>query len=117
MPITFVLTFLIAYYFWGVSAKRILASSFQGLIITSSILWIIFGAILLLNTLKHSGAINTINHGFSSISKDRRIQVILIAWLFGCFIEGASGFGTPAAVAAPLMVAVGFHPYLQLFLV
>ena len=110
MPITFVLTFLIAYYFWGVSAKRILASSFQGLIITSSILWIIFGAILLLNTLKHSGAINTINRGFSSVSKDRRIQVILIAWLFGCFIEGASGFGTPAAVAAPLMVAIGFPP-------
>ena len=110
MPITFVLTFLIAYYFWGVSAKRILASSFQGLIITGSILWIIFGAILLLNTLKHSGAINTINLGFSTVSKDRRIQVILIAWLFGCFIEGASGFGTPAAVAAPLMVAVGFPP-------
>ena len=94
----------------GVSAKRILASSFQGLIITGSILWIIFGAILLLNTLKHSGAINTINLGFSTVSKDRRIQVILIAWLFGCFIEGASGFGTPAAVAAPLMVAVGFPP-------
>ena len=110
MPITFILTFLIAYCFWGMSFNRILASSFQGLIITSSILWIIFGAILLLNTLKHSGAINTINHGFSSISKDRRIQVILIAWLFGCFIEGASGFGTPAAVAAPLMVAVGFPP-------
>ena len=50
----------------------------------------------------------TIRKGFSSISPDRRIQVILIAWLFGCFIEGASGFGTPAAVAAPLMVAVGF---------
>ena len=97
-------------FFWGMSFNRILASSFQGLIITSSILWIIFGAIFLLNTLKHSGAINTINHGFSSISKDRRIQVILIAWLFGCFIEGASGFGTPAAVAAPLMVAVGFPP-------
>ena len=110
MPITFILTFLIAYFVWGMSFNRILASSFQGLIITSSILWIIFGAILLLNTLKHSGAINTINHGFSSISKDRRIQVILIAWLFGCFIEGASGFGTPAAVAAPLMVAVGFPP-------
>ena len=110
MPITFILTFLIAYCFWGMSFNRILASSFQGLIITSSILWIIFGAIFLLNTLKHSGAINTINHGFSSISKDRRIQVILIAWLFGCFIEGASGFGTPAAVAAPLMVAVGFPP-------
>ena len=37
-------------------------------------------------------------------------QVILIAWLFGSFIEGASGFGTPAAIAAPLMVAIGFPP-------
>ena len=42
------------------------------------------------------------------MSDDRRVQVILIAWLLGCFIEGASGFGTPAAVAAPLMVAIGF---------
>ena len=36
------------------------------------------------------------------------MQAIIVAWLFGCFIEGASGFGTPAAVAAPLMVALGF---------
>ena len=63
---------------------------------------------MLLNTLKYSGGISTIRRGFSDLSADRRIQVILIAWLFGCFIEGASGFGTPAAVAAPLMVAVGF---------
>jgi len=108
MPIVFILTCSIAYFFWGVNSSRILASTFQGLIITASILWIIFGAIMLLNTLKYSGAIMTIRKGFSSISPDRRIQVILIAWLFGCFIEGASGFGTPAAVVAPLMVAVGF---------
>ena len=108
MPLVFILTGTISYFFWGVSFTRILASSIQGLIISISILWIIFGAIMLLNTLKYSGAITTIRDGFSSISSDRRIQVILIAWLFGCFIEGASGFGTPAAVAAPLMVAVGF---------
>ena len=90
------------------TSRRILASALQGLIICGSILWIIFGAITLLNTLKYSGAIHTIRKGFSEISSDRRVQVILIAWLFGCFIEGASGFGTPAAVAAPLMVAVGF---------
>ena len=108
MPITLILTCLISYFFWGVSEIRILASIFQGLIITVSILWIIFGAILLLNTLKYSGAISVIRKNFSSISPDRRVQVILIAWLFGCFIEGASGFGTPAAVAAPLMVAIGF---------
>ena len=108
MPIVFIVTCSIAYFIWGVSGSRILASAFQGLIITAGILWIIFGAIMLLNTLKYSGAIMTMRKGFSSISPDRRIQVILIAWLFGCFIEGASGFGTPAAVAAPLMVAIGF---------
>ena len=101
MPIVFILTSVIAYFFWGVSDLRILASTIQGLIITAGILWIIFGAIMLLNTLKYSGAITTIRKGFSTISPDRRVQVILIAWLFGCFIEGASGFGTPAAVAAP----------------
>lgn len=108
MPIIFIFTCLLSYFIWGVTASRILASSIQGLIITLGIAWIIFGAIMLLNTLKHSGAITTIRKGFSSISPDRRIQVILIAWLFGCFIEGASGFGTPAAIAAPLMVAIGF---------
>jgi len=108
MPIVFALTCVIAMWAWGVTFNRIAASTLQGLVLTAGLLWIIFGAIMLLNTLKYSGAISTIRAGFSNISPDRRIQVILIAWLFGCFIEGASGFGTPAAVAAPLMVAVGF---------
>ena len=111
MPIVFFVTCLIAYFFWGVSTQRILASTLQGFIITAGILWIIFGAIMLLNTLKYSGAVKTIREGFSRISPDRRIQVILIAWLFGSFIEGASGFGTPAAVAAPLLVAIGFPAF------
>ena len=108
MPAVYVVTSLVAYLVWEVSFNRILASSIQGLLITVAVLWIIFGAILLLNTLKHSGAIAVIRQGFNNVSPDRRIQVIIIAWLFGSFIEGASGFGTPAAIAAPLMVAIGF---------
>ncbi|KAA1174436.1 L-lactate permease [Marinobacter salinexigens] len=108
MPLVFVVTALIAYSAWDMSFNRILASSLQGLVITIGLLWIIFGAILLLNTLKHSGAITAIRAGFTNISPDRRIQAIIIVWLFGSFIEGASGFGTPAAIAAPLLVAVGF---------
>ena len=108
MPIVFVVTAIIGLFAWEMSATRVLASTFQGLILTVSILWIIFGAILLLNTLKHSGGIKAIRNGFSGISPDRRVQAIIVAWLFGCFIDGASGFGTPAAVAAPLMVALGF---------
>jgi lactate permease len=108
MPGVFVFTCLIAMAVWGVSFNRVAASALEGLILTATLLWIIFGAILLLNTLKYSGAIATIRAGFANISPDRRVQVMLIAWLFGSFIEGASGFGTPAAVAAPLMVAIGF---------
>jgi lactate permease len=108
MPLVYLASVGIALFAWDMSFNRVLASSLQGLVITLGLLWIIFGAILLLNTLKHSGAIMVIRAGFTTISPDRRIQAIIIAWLFGCFIEGASGFGTPAAIAAPLLVAVGF---------
>lgn len=108
MPLVYLLTAGIGLTVWDMSFNRILASTVQGLVITGGVLWIIFGAILLLNTLKHSGAITAIRGGFSGISTDRRVQTIIVAWLFGCFIEGASGFGTPAAVAAPLLVALGY---------
>ena len=108
MPVVFLLTAGIALFVWDMSFNRVLASTLQGLVITTGVLWIIFGAILLLNALKHSGGITAIRAGFTTISPDRRIQAIIIAWLFGCFIEGASGFGTPAAIAAPLLVAIGF---------
>ncbi len=108
MPLVYLLTAGIGLYAWDMSVNRILASTVQGLIITLGVLWIIFGAILLLNTLKHSGGITAIRAGFATISPDRRLQALIIAWLFGCFIEGASGFGTPAAIAAPLLVAIGF---------
>jgi len=108
MPLVYVVTAAVALFVWDMSFNRVLASTLQGLVITIGLLWIIFGAILLLNTLKHSGGITAIRAGFATVSPDRRIQAIIIAWLFGCFIEGASGFGTPAAIAAPLLVAIGF---------
>lgn len=108
MPVVFAVTAAIGLFVWEMTANRVLASTLQGLILTGAILWIIFGAILLLNTLKHSGAITAIRAGFSGISPDRRVQAVIVAWLFGCFIEGASGFGTPAAVVAPLLAALGF---------
>lgn len=108
MPVTYILTALLAVVVWGMPGTAVAAASIQGLFITFEILMIIFGAILLLNTLKYSGALSVIRHGFADISPDRRVQVIIIAWLFGSFIEGASGFGTPAAIVAPLMVALGF---------
>ena len=108
MPLVFVVTALVAGKAWKMSMTNMIASSIQGLFVTFNILFIIFAAILLLNTLKHSGALHVIRQGFSNLSSDRRVQLIIICWLFGSFIEGASGFGTPAAIVAPLLVALGF---------
>ncbi len=116
MPVAFLLTVFIALWGWQMSPTRVFASTLQGLVITVTVLWIVFGAILMLNTLKHTGAITAIRGGFTNISPDRRIQAIIIAWCFGAFIEGASGFGTPAAIAAPLLVAIGFPAFAAVLL-
>jgi lactate permease len=108
MPLVYLLTASIGLLLWGMAATTVAASSIQGLFITFDILFIVFGAILLLAVLKQSGAITVIRQMFVNISPDRRVQVIIIAWLFGSFLEGASGFGTPAAIVAPLLVALGF---------
>ena len=108
MPAVYVLAVVIGFFAWTMPVAQIAAASIQGLFISFEILFIIFAAILLLNTLKHSGAIAAIRAGFAEITPDRRVQVIIISWLFGSFIEGASGFGTPAAITAPLLVALGF---------
>ncbi|SFO19023.1 lactate permease [Pseudonocardia ammonioxydans] len=108
MPIGFVAAALVGALVWGMDTTTIIASSIEGLILAIGLLYIIFGALLLLQTLTQSGALATIRAGFTSISPDRRVQAIIIGWLFGSFIEGASGFGTPAAVVAPLLLALGF---------
>ncbi len=108
MPVAYVLTVIVALSVWQVPALHVVGATLRGGMIALTLLWIIFGAILLLFTLRESGAVTTIRRGFMGISRDRRIQLIIVAWLFGSFIEGAAGFGTPAAVAAPLLLALGF---------
>jgi lactate permease len=116
MPISFLVTAIIAFTVWHIPIIDIIASSIQGLFITFDILYIIFGAIVLLNLLKYSRALKTIREGFTSITPDRRIQVVIIAWLFGSFIEGAAGFGTPAAIVAPLLVGLRFPTFCAVML-
>jgi lactate permease len=108
MPVAFLITLLLAFTIWKTPGNWILAASVNGLVIAFKILFIVFGALLMLFTLRESGAIVAINRGFSNISEDKRVQAIIIAWLFGGFIEGAAGFGTPAALAAPLLLSLGF---------
>jgi lactate permease len=108
MAVGFVVVVVVAWGVWEVEPVAIAASVVEGLGISIDILYIVFGALLLLATMTASGAMSSIRAAFTRISPDRRVQAIIIAWLFGSFIEGASGFGTPAAVAAPLLLALGF---------
>jgi lactate permease len=108
MPAAYVAAVVVAFAAWQMSPARIAAASVQGLFLTFDLLFIIFGALLLLHALERSGGVAAIRRSFHGISDDRRVQVVIVAWLFGSFIEGAAGFGTPAAVAAPLLVALGF---------
>ncbi|WP_410471732.1 L-lactate permease [Faucicola mancuniensis] len=108
MAVTYLVTAGLALMVWHADINQILAATTKGVITAISVLFIVFTAILLLNTVKESGAILAIRKGFMDISPDRRVQVIIVAWLFGCLIEGASGWGTPSAVGAPLLFALGF---------
>jgi len=110
LAVSFVITLLITGFVWKMDLTAMSAFSILGVLKSMDVLFIIFGALLLLNMLKKTGIINIINYGFSNISNDRRIQTIIIAWMFGAFIEGTAGYGTPAALAAPLLVALGFPP-------
>jgi len=108
MPLAFILALLLVLFVWETPLNWVMASSLNGIVIALKIIFIVFGALALLFTLRECGALATINRGFVSITPDRRIQAIIVAWLFGAFIEGSAGFGTPAALVAPLLLSLGF---------
>ena len=110
MPLAWLVTAVAGVAVWSLPVGYVAALSIQGIITAIGILIIVFGAILILHTLRDSGGMETIQCGMQSISPDMRVQAIIIGYLFAAFIEGAAGFGTPAALAAPLLLALGFPP-------
>ncbi|MDD2434466.1 MAG: L-lactate permease, partial [Bacilli bacterium] len=108
LPIAWLLCCILGVVFWKTSIKTLFACTIYGFLSSLDVLVIIFGAIIIMNTLKKSGGMHAINRGFISITKDSRIQAIIIGFLFESFLEAAAGFGTPAALAAPILVSLGF---------
>mgnify|MGYP000666391050 CR=1 FL=1 len=96
--------------YWQMDPSWWAAVALYGALEAVGIILIVFGAILLMNYLDVSGAISTIRWHFSGISTDRRIQLLLIGLGFETIIEGVAGFGTPGALAAPLLIGLGFPP-------
>jgi lactate permease len=73
--------------------------------------WIVFSAILLYRITLESGKFEVIKDSVGHLTEDRRLQVLLIAFAFSAFVEGGAGFGTPIAVAATMLVGLGFAPF------
>ncbi|HLO80869.1 MAG TPA: lactate permease LctP family transporter [Chitinophagaceae bacterium] len=74
------------------------------------ICWIIIPAVFLFNITVKSGQFEVIKYYMSTITADRRLQALLIAFSFGAFLEGTAGFGTPVAITAAMLVGLGFNP-------
>jgi lactate permease len=108
MPLALVVTVALTLTVWQVPGRQVAASIVEGLVIGGGVLFIVAGALALLEVMRASGGLDAIRVEFQRVSHDSRVQMLLIAWLFVSFIEGAAGFGTPAPVAAPLLVALGF---------
>ncbi len=93
---------------WQVPGATILAALVKSSLVTVDIVAILFAALFLVALLQEVGAISVIKNVLVSVSPDRRIQTLLIGVFFVGFIEGIAGFGTPAMLAAPLLVVIGF---------
>lgn len=110
MPVCGVATLVLALTYWHVPPARVVAALVEASFVTVSVLLILFGAMLLIEQLKATGAMATIEAWLAGRSADRRVQALLVGWLIGSFLEGAAGFGAPAAITAPLLVVLGFPP-------
>jgi lactate permease len=85
-------------------------ATLEALFTTAIILWIIFPALCIYEMQSRTGAFEVMRGGLAQLSDDRRVQVLLMGWFFGLFLEGVAGFGAPVALAAPILVGLGFPP-------
>jgi lactate permease len=74
------------------------------------IIWIVVNAIFIYNVIVDTGHFDTIRDSLAGLSNDRRVQVVLIAFVFGALLEATAGFGTPVAITGALMAGLGFEP-------
>jgi lactate permease len=105
------LAVLVAVLAYGMPAKLALLATFNGAIFgLFPVCWIIVTALFIYNMSVKTGQFEIIKNSLASITDDRRMQALLIAFSFGAFLEGAAGFGTPVAITAAMLTGLGFNP-------
>lgn len=116
-PVALLWTLFLAFTWFNITG----ASFAENVAVADALLWkgvkeglkivaMVFGAFIILNMLRDTGAIDEVKDTISSISVDRRVQAIIVGLQMPIFLEGAAGAGAPAAIAAPFLVALGFDP-------
>jgi lactate permease len=110
LPLASLVAYGVRLAWFGTEANLVNASVVAGLLVALTPILIVWGAIFFFRTMEHCGAMETIRRWLNHLSRNRVAQVVIIGWSFQFLIEGASGFGTPAALAAPLLVGLGFPP-------
>ena len=93
---------------WSLSTTSLLYGAGFGLL---KIAWIVVAAVFLYDISVHTGQFEIMKQSVASITPDRRLQVLLVAFCFGAVIEGAAGFGAPVAIAGAFMIGLGFKPF------
>jgi len=109
-PIAYVIAIIVALFVWEVSGAVLAASVFNTLIVFLELMLIVVFALLVLNVMVETGALDTVKSAIGSITSDKRVLAMLLAWGLVGFIEGIAGFGTPAVIAAPVLVHFGLRP-------
>jgi len=108
LPLAALVAYLIAFTWFSQDSQLIHASVISGLLVALTPILIVWSAVFFFHTMEATGAMATIRSWLNHLSGNRVAQVVIIAWSFQFLIEGASGFGTPAALAGPLLVGLGF---------
>ncbi|MCB0009344.1 MAG: L-lactate permease, partial [Anaerolineales bacterium] len=109
-PAGFVVALVVSLVFFGANLPLILVSIGKAFLLALFVLYIIWMALLFYHVVDDAGVIAAMSSAVGGLARNRASQALLVAWLFGSFLQGASGFGVPAAVVAPLLLGLGFAP-------
>jgi len=102
---------LVAIFAYSMPVSVALSATVMGILYgVFPIFWIVITAIFIYNMTVETGQFDVIKNSIATITDDRRLQALLIAFAFGAFLEGAAGFGTPVAISAGMLVGLGFNP-------
>ena len=110
-PIALLLSLLVAIIVYSMPVGQAVDAGIEGAVFgIFPIMWIVWTAIWIYNMTEATGHFAVLRRAFSSVSNDQRIQAVIIAFCFGALLEALAGFGTPVAITAVMLVAVGFTP-------